>query len=113
MTDTVVRPVRAAAERRIDLRARLASGAPLVLPGASDAAGAMLVERAGFGACYATGAGISNAQFGLPDIGLVAQTEILQQVQRMVAATGLPLIVDTDTGYGLSLIHISEPTRPY
>jgi 2,3-dimethylmalate lyase len=100
MSEIAVRPVRAAAERRADLRARLGSGAPLVLPGASDAAGAMLVDRAGFAACYATGAGISNAQFGLPDIGLVSQSEILQQVQRMFAATSIPLIVDTDTGYG-------------
>lgn len=60
----------------------------------------MLVQRAGFAACYATGAGISNAQFGLPDIGLVSQTEILGQVQRMFAATDLPLVVDIDTGYG-------------
>jgi 2-methylisocitrate lyase-like PEP mutase family enzyme len=95
-----VRPVRSATERRAALREHLASGRPLVLPGASDAAGAMLIERAGFAACYATGAGISNAQFGLPDIGLVSQTEILGQVQRMFAATTVPVVVDTDTGYG-------------
>ena len=100
MTDIEVRPVRAAAERRVALRAALAAPAPLVLPGASEAAGALLVERAGFAAVYATGAGISNAQFGLPDIGLVSQTEILGQVQRMFAATSLPLVVDIDTGYG-------------
>jgi len=100
VAEIAVRPVRSAAERRAALRAHLGSGRPLVLPGASDAAGAMLVERAGFAACYATGAGISNAQFGLPDIGLVSQTEILGQVQRMFAATGVPLVVDTDTGYG-------------
>lgn len=95
-----VRPVRPASERRAALRAHLASDRPLILPGASDAAGSMLVEGAGFGAVYATGAGISNAQFGLPDIGLVSQTEILGQVQRMFAATALPLVVDIDTGYG-------------
>ena len=100
MAEIDVRPVRSAADRRAALRAHLGSGRPLVLPGATDAAGAMLVERAGFAACYATGAGISNAQFGLPDIGLVSQTEILGQVQRMFAATTLPLVVDTDTGYG-------------
>ena len=71
-----------------------------MLPGASDAAGAILVERAGLPAVYATGAGISNAQFGLPDIGLVSQSEILQQVSRMVQATSLPVVVDADTGYG-------------
>ena len=100
MPEIAVRPVRSGAERRAALRAHLSSGQPLVLPGASDAAGAMLIERAGFAAAYATGAGISNAQFGLPDIGLVSQTEIVAQLQRMFAATGVPLVVDIDTGYG-------------
>ena len=88
------------AERRIALKAALASDEPLILPGASDPAGAMLIERAGFKAAYATGAGISNAQFGLPDIGMVSQTEILAQATRMVQAMSLPLVVDTDTGFG-------------
>lgn len=87
-------------ERRRRLRERLGSGLPLILPGASDPAGARLIERAGFHACYATGAGISNAQFGLPDIGMVSQTEVLGQAQRMAAAVNLPVIVDIDTGYG-------------
>ena len=89
-----------ASERRQALRVALADSRPLVLPGVSDAAGAMLVERGGFRACYATGAGIANAQFGLPDIGLVSQTEVLTQVGRIAEATALPLIVDADTGYG-------------
>ncbi len=88
------------ADRRERLRAVLASGQTLLLPGAADAAGALLVEMAGFDAVYATGAGISNAQFGLPDIGLVSQTEILGQLMRMVAATDLPVLADVDTGYG-------------
>jgi 2,3-dimethylmalate lyase len=88
------------ANRRARLRAVLASGETLLLPGAADAAGALLVEMAGFDAVYATGAGISNAQFGLPDIGLVSQTEILGQLMRMVAATDLPVLADVDTGYG-------------
>jgi 2,3-dimethylmalate lyase len=88
------------ADRRARLRAVLASGETLLLPGASDPAGALLVEQAGFPAVYATGAGIANAQFGLPDIGLVSQTEILGQLSRMVAACDLPIVVDADTGYG-------------
>ena len=87
-------------ERRVELRSPLASGTPLVLPGTSDSAGAMLIERAGFAAAYVTGAGVSNAQFGVPDIGLISQTEVLQQVTRIEQATNLPLIVDADTGYG-------------
>ena len=88
------------ADRRARLAAVLASGETLLLPGASDPAGALLVEQAGFAAVYATGAGISNAQFGLPDIGLVSQTEIAGQLSRIVAACDLPVVVDADTGYG-------------
>ncbi len=88
------------AERRATLRRVLASGEPLLLPGASDPAGALLVEQAGFDAVYATGAGVANAQFGLPDIGLVSQTEILGQLSRIVGASDLPVVVDADTGYG-------------
>src|SRR3954471_2395112 len=87
-------------ERRARLRAHLYTRRPLVLPGATDAAGAMLIERAGFQACYVTGAGVANAQFGVADIGLVSQTEVVQQLGRMVAATDLPVVVDADTGYG-------------
>jgi 2-methylisocitrate lyase-like PEP mutase family enzyme len=103
MASDDARPVLSAADpadRRRRLRACLTSGPPLVLPGATDAAGAMLVERAGFQACYVTGAGVANAQFGVADIGLVSQTEVVQQLSRMVGATDLPLVVDTDTGYG-------------
>lgn len=102
-----------AATRRRRLRARLTSDAPLVLPGASDALGARLIEQAGFDAVYATGAGIANAQFGLPDIGLVSLGEIVEQVERIVDATDLPVVVDADTGHGgplsvMRTVHLLE-----
>lgn len=85
---------------RPSLRARLRTGGLLVVPGAYDALSARLIEQAGFEAVYATGAGISNALLGLPDLGLATMTEIVEQVRRMAAAIDLPLICDADTGYG-------------
>lgn len=83
------------------LRGRISAGTGiLVVPGAYDALSARLIEQAGFEAIYATGAGISNAQLGLPDLGLATMTEIVEQVRRMAGATELPLICDADTGYG-------------
>lgn len=73
---------------------------PLVLPGATDALGARLVETAGFRAVYATGAGLANAGYGLPDIGLISQTEVADHAARLAEATRIPLITDADTGYG-------------
>lgn len=73
---------------------------PLVLPGATDALGARLVEEAGFAAVYATGAGLANAGYGLPDIGLVSQAEVADHAGRLAEAVRVPLICDADTGYG-------------
>ena len=87
------------AERRARLRAALSNGT-LVLPGATDALGVRLIEAAGFDAAYATGAGLANAQFGVPDLGLVSLGEVADHVDRLASASRLPLVVDGDTGFG-------------
>ncbi|MGK5113208.1 MULTISPECIES: isocitrate lyase/PEP mutase family protein [unclassified Geodermatophilus] len=97
-------PARSAHDRRTALRAALAdaraTGRPLVVPGVTDAAGLRLVQQAGFGAAYATGAGLANAVHGLPDVGLVTLPEVVEHVGRLGLAADLPLVVDADTGYG-------------
>lgn len=101
---TGVGPMASAHERRLALRAALAADAPLVLPGITDALGARLVETAGFAAAYATGAGLANAQYGVPDLGLISLGEVADHVGRLTEATRLPVIVDADTGYGGPLV---------
>jgi 2,3-dimethylmalate lyase len=91
-------------ERRVALRAALAVDGPLVLPGVTDALGARLVEQAGFAAVYATGAGLANAQYGVPDLGLISLGEVVDHVSRLTEATSLPVVVDADTGYGGPLV---------
>jgi 2-methylisocitrate lyase-like PEP mutase family enzyme len=83
-----------------DLKKLLAQPSILVAPGAADALTARLVEDAGFAAVYVSGAGIANTQFAIPDIGLLTMTEMLEAIRRIVAAVGIPLIADADTGYG-------------
>jgi 2-methylisocitrate lyase-like PEP mutase family enzyme len=83
-----------------DLKNLLAQPSILVAPGAADALTARLVEDAGFAAVYVSGAGIANTQFAIPDIGLLTMTEMLEAIRRIVAAVGIPLIADADTGYG-------------
>ncbi|MEE8110225.1 MAG: oxaloacetate decarboxylase [bacterium] len=82
------------------IRRLLAEPGILIVPGAYDALTARLIEDAGFPIVYATGAGISNSQLGLADVGLLSFGEIFQQVGRIVEATSAPVIVDADTGYG-------------
>lgn len=97
---TGVGPSASAHQRRLALRSALASGEPLVLPGITDAMGGRLVEASGFAAAYATGAGLANAVYGLPDIGLISVAEVAAHVDRLAGALRIPLVVDADTGYG-------------
>ena len=60
----------------------------------------MLAERAGFRALYLSGAGVANASFGLPDLGLTTLTDVCEDVRRITGATRLPVLVDADTGWG-------------
>jgi len=81
-------------------RAAVARHAPLQIPGAINAYSALLAERAGFKALYLSGAGVANASFGLPDLGVTALGDVLEDARRITAATDLPLLVDVDTGFG-------------
>ncbi|MBN9229710.1 MAG: methylisocitrate lyase [Legionella sp. 40-6] len=73
---------------------------PLQVLGTINAYAAMLAEQAGAQAIYLSGAGVANASYGLPDLGMTSLAEVLEDVQRITAATSLPLLVDIDTGWG-------------
>ncbi len=70
------------------------------IPGAFNALVARAIERAGFPAVYISGAGLSNAVFGLPDVGLVTLTEAVEHARRIAGAVKVPVVVDGDTGFG-------------
>lgn len=86
-----------------NLRQLLEAPEILVAPGAVDALTGRMIEEAGFKALYASGAGIANAQFGFPDIGLLTLTEMIESIGRIVKAVDLPVLADADTGYGNAL----------
>ena len=73
---------------------------PLQVAGAVNAYAALLAERAGFKALYLSGAGVANASFGLPDLGITSLNDVCEDVRRITGATDLPLLVDADTGWG-------------
>ena len=72
------------------------------VPGAHDALSARLAQRAGFKALYLSGAALS-ASMALPDLGVITLEELCQTTRQLVRATGLPVVVDGDTGYGEAL----------
>lgn len=75
----------------------------LIAPGVYDAYLARCVQAAGFEAAYMTGAGVSHSRLGLPDLGLIGFTEMLDQAWRIADAIEVALIADADTGYGNAL----------
>jgi 2-methylisocitrate lyase-like PEP mutase family enzyme len=82
------------------MRALLSRDEPLILPGAPDALTARVIEALGFDAVYITGAGVTNARLGVPDLGLITLTEIADTVEAVREATAIPIVVDADTGFG-------------
>jgi methylisocitrate lyase len=92
------------------LRAAIEAERPLQVAGAINAYAALLAERAGFRALYLSGAGVANASFGLPDLGITSLNDVCEDARRICGATPLPLLVDADTGFGAAF-SIARTTR--
>jgi len=76
---------------------------PLVIPGVYDAIGAKIAQKVGFEAMFQTGYGTSATLFGMPDYGFIGSTETVENARRICRAASVPVIVDSDTGYGNAL----------
>ena len=92
------------------LRAAVDAERPLQVVGAVNAYSALLAARSGFRAIYLSGAGVANASFGLPDLGITSLNDVCEDVRRICAATDLPLLVDADTGWGAAF-NIARTSR--
>ena len=84
----------------------------LLLPGCFNALSARLVEQAGFPAAYITGAGVASNFVGYPDIGLISHAEVLENARNIVQVTGIPVLCDTDTGFG-NAINVIRTVRDF
>ena len=85
------------------LATALRDDAPVVAPGCYDALTALLIENAGFGCAYVSGASIAFTRLGRPDIGLTSLTEVADTVGCIRERVAIPLIVDGDNGFGNAL----------
>lgn len=85
-------------------RSAVAEERPLQVVGAVNAYAAIMAEKAGYRALYLSGAGVANAALGLPDLGMTALGDVLEEVRRITGATDLPLLADIDTGFGGALM---------
>ena len=93
------------------LKALLRRPALIIAPGAYDCITARLVAQARFPAVYMTGAGTAAAA-GFPDYGLVTMTEMVENARRIAAVVDVPVIADTDTGYGNEL-NVTRTVREF
>lgn len=81
-------------------RQALVNNKPLQIVGTINAYSAMMAEKIGHQAIYLSGGGVANASYGLPDLGMTSLNDVVADVQRITAASSLPLLVDIDTGWG-------------
>lgn len=86
-------------ERRANLRALLAQGKTLVVPGAYDAVSAKLVERAGFPLVYIGSYATAASGFGLPDVGLVSMAEMAGYARTIANSVSVPVLADAENGF--------------
>lgn len=84
----------------------------LVTPGITTALHAMVVEKAGFDYVYAGGYDASLTLLGLPDVGLMTETEMVGNLRHVAKATSLPVVADADTGYG-NAINVMRTVENY
>jgi 2-methylisocitrate lyase-like PEP mutase family enzyme len=85
------------------LRKMLETQRGVLLPGAPNALAARIIADLGFEAVYLTGAGLTNMHLGLPDLGFMDLTQVVEHTMAIRGVVDLPLIVDADTGFGNAL----------
>ncbi len=85
-------------------RKALTNERPLQLVGVINAYTAVMAQSIGFNAIYLSGSGVATASYGLPDLGLTTLDNVTEDVRRITSATGLPLLVDADTGWGAAFM---------
>jgi 2,3-dimethylmalate lyase len=94
------------------LKQLLAGTRCIVAPGVADAFAARMVAMEGFEACYMTGFGTSLTRLGMPDIGLLTMSEMIDNAARIADACAVPLVADADTGYG-NAMNVRRTIREY
>ncbi|MGY0651583.1 methylisocitrate lyase [Luteimonas sp. A537] len=93
-------------------RAAVADESPLQVMGAITAYAGLMARRTGYKALYLSGGGVAANSLGMPDLGISTMEDVLIDARRIVEATGLPLLVDIDTGWG-GAFNISRTVRSF
>ncbi len=92
------------------LRTLLETEKGVLLPGAPNALAARIIADLGFKAVYLTGAGLTNMHLGLPDLGFMDLSQVVEHTMAIRGVVDLPLIVDADTGFG-NAVNVTRTVR--
>ncbi|MGO3916003.1 MAG: methylisocitrate lyase [Pseudoalteromonas sp.] len=84
----------------LKFRQAVANNHPLQVVGTINAYTSIMAEKMGHQAIYLSGAGVANASYGMPDLGMTSLDNVLEDIRRITGASDLPLLVDADTGWG-------------
>jgi 2-methylisocitrate lyase-like PEP mutase family enzyme len=101
-----------AVRKTTQLRALLGAGKTLFVPGCYNALSGKILDRVGFPAIYMTGYGTSLSLLGMPDVGLATMTEMHLNARNIANAVSVPVIADSDTGYG-NAINVIRTVKEY
>lgn len=92
-------------------RAALSKENPLQIVGTINANHALLAQRAGYQAIYLSGGGVAAGSLGLPDLGISTLDDVLTDIRRITDVCPLPLLVDTDIGFGSSAFNVARTVK--
>lgn len=93
-------------------RSALSEETPLQVMGAITAYAGLMAQRVGYKALYLSGGGVAANSLGMPDLGISTMEDVLTDARRIVDASGMPLLVDIDTGWG-GAFNISRTVRSF
>ena len=74
----------------------------ILVPGVFDCISARAVELVGFEGAYLSSEGVAYSRFGMPDIGMVNENEMMWVASRISDYIPMPLMVSIENGYSLS-----------
>ena len=98
--------------RNLTLKQSIEAGESILAPGVHDMISVVIADKAGFPALFVGGFGIAASHLGIPDVGIMTFTDILDRVQMISQVTEKPIIVDADSGYG-SLINLRHAVKSF
>ncbi|MDG2474881.1 MAG: isocitrate lyase/PEP mutase family protein [Paracoccaceae bacterium] len=96
----------------LTLKESIKAGESILAPGVHDMISVIIADKVGFPALFVGGYGIAASHLGIPDVGIMTFTDILDRVRMISQITTKPIIVDADTGYG-SLINLRHAVKSF